>query len=317
MRIVMLEPLGVNKDKILALASGLKKQGNEFVMYESRAETKNELISRASDADIVILANLPFEDEVINACKNLKMISVAFTGVDHIGISLCREKGIAVRNAAGYSTASVAELTFGLMISVLRNIVKCDLAIRCGKTKDGLVGMDLCNKTLGIVGTGAIGMKVAEIGRAFGCKLLACSRTEKEEARTLGVKFVDLDTLMAESDMVTLHVPLNKNTRALISEKRIALMKPTGILINTARGSVVDNKALAEALKKGCIAGAGIDVFETEPPIESEHPLFSAPNVVLTPHVAFATKEAMVRRAEIAFDNIISWMTGIEKNIIV
>ena len=317
MRIVMLEPLGVKDEKILALAAGLEKQGNEFVMYNSRVEEKNELVARASGAEVVILGNLPFKDDVINACKNLKMISVAFTGVDHIGLNACRKRGIAVRNAAGYSTPSVAELAYGLMISVLRNIVQCDAATRSGKTKDGLVGNDLSGKTLGIVGTGAIGMKVAEIGRAFGCKLLAYSRTEKEEAIALGARFVDLDTLLAESDIVTLHVPLNDSTKALINRKRLSLMKPTSILINTARGPVVDSDALAESLKEGLVAGAGIDVFETEPPIRPDHPLLNAPNVVLAPHVAFATKEALERRADIAFDNVISWMNGVNKNVIV
>jgi D-3-phosphoglycerate dehydrogenase len=317
MRIVMLEPLGVKEEKIRSLAAALEKQGHDFVMYNTRTEDKSELIARASDADAVILSNLPFKDEVISECKSLKMISVAFTGVDHIGVSLCRERGIAVRNAAGYSTPSVAELAYGLMISVLRNIVKCDAATRSGKTKDGLVGNDLCGKTLGIVGMGAIGTKVAEIGRAFGCSLLAYSRTEKEEAKALGVKFVDLDTLMSQSDIVTLHVPLNENTKALIDKNRLAMMKPSAILINTARGPVVDSQALAEALKEGRLAGAGIDVYETEPPIKADHPLLNAPNAVLAPHVAFATKEALERRADIAFDNVISWMNGISKNVIV
>jgi len=312
----MLEPLGVGEEKIRTLAGELIKLGHEFVMYPDRTEKEEELVQRAADADVVILSNLPFREAVIRQCKKLKLISVAFTGVDHIGISACRERGIAVRNAAGYSTSSVAELAFGMMLSLLRNIGKCDEAVRNGRTRDGLIGHDLAGKTLGIVGLGAIGMRVAEIGRAFGCRLLAYTRTQKEEAKALGVEFTDLDTLMAQSDIVTLHVPLNDSTRGMIDKRRISLMKPGSILINTARGPVVDSQALAEALTEGRIAGAGIDVFETEPPIDKNHPLLKAPNVLATPHVAFATKEALERRAEIAFDNVISWLKGIDKNVI-
>jgi phosphoglycerate dehydrogenase-like enzyme len=310
MQIVLLEPLGIKEEKVHSLASGLSENGHEFIMYNHRPKDEKELIERAKDADVVLLANMPFRNDIIRQCSNLKMISVAFTGLDHIGISACKEKGIVVRNAAGYSTPSVAELAFGLMISVLRNIVKCDAAVRAGSTKDGLVGYDLCGKTLGIVGTGAIGMKVAEIGRVFGCRVIAYSRTEKEEAKEIGVKYVDLDTLMAESDIVSLHVPLNDQTQGIISKDKISLMKPSAILINTARGPIVDNTALADALKQQRIAGAGIDVFDIEPPISSTDPLLNAPNTVLTPHVAFATKEALERRAEIAFRNITEWLNS-------
>lgn len=304
MRVVLLEPLGVAEEKILALAEKLKSDGHEFIMYNDKPANQAELIKRASEADAVILSNLPFPDEVIKECKNLKLISVAFTGLDHIGMETCRERGIVVRNAAGYSTFSVAELTYGLIISVLRNIVTCHEAVKEGKTSKGLAGFELAGKTLGIVGTGAIGLKVAEIGRAFGCKLIAYSRTEREEAKELGIKYVSLDELLKESDIVTLHVPLNDHTRGLIDRERISLMKQGSILINTARGPVVDSAALADALNSGQLAGAGIDVFETEPPISSDHPLLKAENVVLTPHIAFATKEALERRAEIAFNNI-------------
>lgn len=308
MRIVLLEPLGVAGEKILTLAKKLEDKGHEFVVYNDKPDNEGELIKRAAQADIVILSNLPFSNDAISKCGNLKLISVAFTGIDHIGREACRKHGISVRNAAGYSTSSVAELTFGLIISVLRNIPKCHDAVKEGKTGNGLAGFELAGKTLGIVGTGAIGLKVAEIGRAFGCKLVAYSRTEKVEARKIGVKYVSLDELLAGSDILTLHVPLNENTRGLISKEKVSLMKRGSILINTARGPVVDSLALADALNEGRLAGAGIDVFDTEPPISPDHPLVRAKNVVLTPHIAFATKEALERRAEIAFDNVLSWM---------
>lgn len=308
MRVVLLEPLGVAKEKILSMAEKIEGLGHDFIMYDDRPDTQDELVRRAADADVVILSNLPFPDEAINQCPNLKLISVAFTGIDHIGLEACKERDIAVKNAAGYSTPSVAELTFGLIISVLRNIVECHAAVKAGRTGQGLLGFDLAGKTLGIVGTGAIGLKVAEIGRAFGCRLLAYSRTHKDEAEKLGVKYVSLDELLTESDIVSLHVPLNEHTRGLISREKIALMKPGSILINTARGPIIDSQALADALNEGKLAGAGIDVFETEPPIAADHPLLNAKNVVFTPHIAYATREALERRAEIAFNNVISWI---------
>lgn len=308
LRIILLEPLGIDEERVRTLADELESQRHKLTIYNNRPKDENELLDRAKDADVVIIANMPFPNNIIRECKNLKMISVAFTGLDHVGLEACSERGIIVKNAAGYSTPSVAELTFGLIISLLRSIVKCDAAVRAGGTKDGLVGFDLFNKTLGVVGTGAIGMKVAEIGRAFGCRVIATSRTEKEEAKAIGVEYVSLDTLMAESDIVSIHIPLNENTRGIINKEKISLMKPSAILINTARGPVVDNAALADALKQGKIAGAGIDVFDEEPPISHDDPLLSAPNTVLTPHVAFATKEALERRADIAFNNVATWI---------
>ena len=153
MRIVLLEPLGAADEIIVSLGKTIEEGGHEFIMYGDKPVNQSELARRAADADVVILSNLPFPDEVVEECKNLKLISVAFTGVDHIGMDACRKMGIQVRNAAGYSKSSVAELAFGLMIAVLRNIVKCHSAVREGKTKDGLIGHDLCGKTLGIIGT--------------------------------------------------------------------------------------------------------------------------------------------------------------------
>lgn len=315
MNIVMIEPLGVSREKIDKLAQVIINYGHEFIYYDTRTEDTKELIKRGENADIIILANLPFKKEVIENCPKLKMISVAFTGVDHIDMDVCREKEITVCNAAGYSTNAVAELVYGLAISVIRNIVPCDNATRTEKTKNGLVGTELFNKKFGVVGTGAIGLRVAEIASAFGCEVLAYSRTRRADAVEKGIKYVDLDTLLKESDIVSLHVPLNESTKNLIDEKKINLLKSSAILINTARGPVVDNTALAKALNEGKIAGAGIDVFENEPPIASIHPLINAKNTVLTPHVAFATEEALYIRAQIVFDNIDKWLQGISQNL--
>ncbi|SJZ99829.1 2-hydroxyacid dehydrogenase [Selenihalanaerobacter shriftii] len=317
MRVVMLEPLSVEKEIIDNLAAKIEKEGHEFIAYDDRVEDEDVIIERASDADVVIITNLSLSERVINACSNLKMISVAFTGVDHIALEACKEGGITVCNAPGYSTHSVAELTIGLMISVMRNIVSCDVATRQGKTREGLIGNELHGKTLGIIGTGAIGLRVAEIGRAFGCELIAYSRTEKEKAKELGITYVDLDTVFTESDIVSVHVPHTNETEELVSKELIDLMKESSILINTARGPIVDSEALASALREGKVDGAGIDVFEMEPPIPEDHPLLDAPNTVVAPHVAFATPEAFYKRAEIVFDNITSWLKDEPKNIMV
>jgi len=315
MRIVMLEPLGISKDMVMSLAKPFIDQGHEFVFCASRIETEEEVLSRAAGANVFIIANSPLSPKVIRSAPNLKMISVAFTGVDHVDAAECTKRNILVSNAQGYCTNTVAELTFGLILSVMRNILPCDSRTREGRTKDGLVGNELFGKTIGIIGTGAIGRRVAEIAKVFGCNLLGCSRSQKEEARALGLKYLPLEELLKQSDIVTLHTPLTDETRNMINRERIALMKPTAFLINTARGAIVDSQALADALNEGHIAGAGIDVFEMEPPVPLDHPLITAKNVTLTPHIAFAAKESILRRAQITFNNISAWMAGKPENV--
>lgn len=316
MKIVVMEPLGVVLEKIESLAAPLKEAGHEFVYYTTKEVDQEKLLARVADADIIMLANQPLSAEIINGCSNLKMLSVAFTGVDHIDLAACRAKNILVCNAAGYSTNAVAELTFGLAISVIRNIVPCDGRCRNAATKDGLVGFELFGKNFGVVGTGAIGSRVAKIAKAFGCKVLAYSRTPKAELLELGVEYVALDELLEQSDFVSLHVPLTEATKGLIGAEAIGKMKETAVLLNTARGGVVDSTALAEALNSGKLAGAGIDVFEIEPPIAKEHPLCHAKNTVLTPHVAFASKEALEARADIVFTNLWKYFAGEPQNVV-
>lgn len=313
MKLTILEPLGVEKEKFLSMAKSVLKDKVEITYYDTRVEDTETLIERSKDADIVVLSNFQYRREVIEHCSNLKMICVAFTGVDHVDIEYCKERNITVCNCAGYSTVAVSDLVFGLLISIYRNIIACNDVTRKGGTKNGLVGFELEGKKFGVVGAGAIGMRVANIAKAFGCEVLAYSRTKKNID---GVEFVDLETLLKECDIVSLHVPLNDATKALINKERIELMKENAVLINTARGPVVDSEALAEALKLGKIAGAGIDVFEMEPPVPVDHVLFGAPNLIVTPHVAFATKESMVKRAKIVFDNIDKYLDGTPQNVI-
>lgn len=312
MKLVIIEPLGVEKEKLLSIAKEIMGDRVEIVYYDTRTTDTAELINRGKDADIIVEANLPLNAEVIKGFENCKLLSVAFTGIDHVAVDACKEKGIMICNCSGYSNAAVSDLVFGMLISMYRYISKCDEAVRNGKTKDGLVGFELEGKKFGIVGTGAIGMNVAKVAQAFGCDVYAYSRTIKEGT---GIKYVSLDELMSTCDIISLHVPSNAETKHMINKEKIALMKKNAVLINLARGPVLDSQALADALNEERIAGACIDVFEMEPPIPSDHPLLNCKNTLLTPHVAFATKEAMVKRAYIVFDNVVKFLDGTPQNV--
>jgi phosphoglycerate dehydrogenase-like enzyme len=316
MKIVILESLSISDEELTKLTKPLMDNGHEIVSYQDGKTDEATLKTRVKDTDILVVANMPLSGEVIDAAKNLKFISVAFTGYDHIDLDKCKEKGIKVSNAGGYSTNSVAELTFGLMIGLLRNIVILDGVVRKKGTRKGYGQSDLKGKTLGILGTGEIGSAVAELGLAFGCNVIAYSRSEKPELINKGVRYMPLEEVLKISDIVTIHMPLTNETKGMINKDRLGLMKPTSLLINTGVGSIVDNNALAKALEDGTIAGAGIDRVDMEPPIPTDYPLLNAPNTIIVPHIGFATKEALVRRAEITFNNIVKWEKGEQENIV-
>ena len=315
MKIVVLEPLGISAEEQKRASEKIVSKGHDVVFCDSRPADKDEVEARAGDADAVIIANMPFGKEYIEKCGKMRFLSVAFAGVDHVDTEFCRQRGIVVSNAAGYSVNAVTELVFGLAVSVLRNIPKCDCEARNGGTKAGLIGTELFGKKFGVVGTGAIGSRVCTIALAFGCDVYAYSRTEKEELIGKGVKYTGLEDIMRNCDIISLHVPFGKSTDKLISAKMISLMKKNAVLINTARGGVVDSQALADALNAGSIAGAGIDVLEGEPPFDKSHPLITAENTVITPHAAFSSKEALYTRAVMVFDNIELWENGTPRNL--
>ncbi len=314
MKIVLAEGLNVPEQMIDALAEKLTARGHSFVRFAGKPANAREMAERIGDADAAIIANSPFPDDAVRACGNLKMLSVAFAGVDHVGKAACREKNIPVCNAAGYSNETVAELVIGQTLSLLRMTREADAATRAGKTSLGLMGGEIAGRTVGIIGTGRIGLRTAQLFQAFGAEVIAFSRTEKAEAVQMGIRYLPLDEVMAKSDIISLHVPLKEDTRGLIGEREIALMKETAVLVNCARGPVVQAGALADALNSGRIAGAAIDVFDKEPPLDESEPLLSAKNCILTPHTGFLTKEAMARRAQIVFDNIAAWLEGKELN---
>ncbi|WP_182406274.1 NAD(P)-dependent oxidoreductase [Psychrobacter sp. GP33] len=317
MKIVILESLGINDEELTLISKPLTDNGHELVVYDDGKLDDETIKVRIKDAEVLVLANTPLSGDVIEAAEKLKYISIAFTGYNHIDLEKCKEKSIKVSNAAGYSTNSVAELTFGLITALLRNIVPLDAITREGGTKNGYRQTDLNGKTLGILGTGDIGSAVAKLGLAYGCKVIAYNRSINQELVDKGVEYKSLDDVLKTSDIVTLHIPLTAETKNLINKDKLALMKTSSFLINTAIGPIVDHNALAEALHNGTIAGAGLDRVEMEPPVPTDYPILSAPNTVLVPHIGYATEEAMVRRAEITFNNIITWEKDKQENIVI
>lgn len=291
----------------------LREQGHVFECFERDTDIEKQK-ERLKDADVLMIANMPLKQEVLNACEKLKFIDVAFTGVDHIPVAAAKERHIAVSNASGYSNESVAELVLGVTLSLLRRVMIVDKNTRTGKTVDGNVGVELQGKTVGIIGTGAIGSRTAELFSAFGCRVLGYNPHPKE---ITGIINVTMEELLEKSDIITLHCPLNDSTRGLIDGEKIAKMKDGAVLINASRGPVVDTKALADALIQGKLSAAGIDVYDVEPPISEDNPLLKAPNTILTPHIAFLTAESMEKRAKIVFDSLDQWMKGNQINKIV
>lgn len=314
MHIAIMESLGISKEELDGLKAPFEAMGHTFSIYEKKTDV-SALIAEACEADAMILANMPMPAEVIRACPRLKFVDIAFTGVDHVGMDAVRERGITASNASGYSNEAVAELGVALALNLLRNIPQVERRCREGGTKDGLVGCELKGKTVGIIGLGKIGRRSAELYHAFGCEVLASSRAKHDDCPPY-VREVDREELLAASDIVVLHCPLTPQTRGMINAAALSAMKPTAVLLNLARGPVVVASDLADALSRGVIAGAGIDVFDKEPPLSPDEPLLRAKNTVVTPHVAFATHESMSLRAQIVFDNLRAWLEGAPVNLV-
>lgn len=316
MKIVLAEPLGISEELLKKYADEIEGKGHTFVSYHSRANNDEELYERVQDADILMIANGTLSTNVLKRLSSLQMIDVAFTGVDHLDMNYCRKQHIQVCNASGYSNISVSELVIGQILSLYRHILLGDQACREGKTSSGLIGMEIKGKTVGIIGTGNIGIETAKLLKAFGAHVIGWSRRERDEAKEVGIHYVSLEELLNSSDIISLHLPMNEETKCFFNQEKINQMKSSAILINCARGGVVDNAALANALNHNKIAGAAIDVFDMEPPLSQDYPLINAKNCLLTPHVAFLTQESMIRRAEIVFDNLYAYLNGEMKNIV-
>ena len=305
MNISLLEPIGISEQEINKLSKPLIDMGHNFTYHKTKTTDINELIKRSKDQDIVMIANNPYPREVIEQTNNLKLIAVAFAGIDHVDLKACKERNIEVLNCPNYSNVAVSELVIGLTLNLFRKINQADSATKNSQTNSLLIGEELNNKTIGIIGLGKIGNKTANLFSAFGCKVLACQR---KPINNPNVTQVTLDELLSQSDIISLHIPYNEETYHFIDEDKINMMKKDAILINCARGPVVDNIALAKALNEERIKGAGIDVFDYEPPLNADYPLLNAKNTILTPHLAYFTKEAMIKRANIEFNNVIEYL---------
>ena len=249
------------------------------------------------------------------AGPQLKVISQMAVGYDNIDLAAARARGIAVGNTPGVLTEATADLTLALLLAAARRLFEAAAYIREGRWQTwepmALLGADLSGAALGIVGLGRIGRAVARRAAGFNLRVIACSPgLSPAEAAEAGAELVNLDTLLRESDFVSLHVPLNDSTRHLINRARLALMKPSAILINTARGSVVDQEALVDALRRGVIAGAALDVTDPEP-LPADHPLLALPNAIVVPHIGSASRHTRDRMAQMAADNLLAGVRGV------
>ncbi|ASJ10513.1 3-phosphoglycerate dehydrogenase [Thermococcus sp. P6] len=288
----------------------LRGAGLEVVYSEYPDEEK--LVELVGDVDALIVRSKPkVTARVIEAAPRLRVIGRAGVGLDNIDLDAAKKRGIEVVNSPGASSRSVAELVLALMFNVARKVAFADRKMREGIwAKKQCMGIELEGKTVGIVGFGRIGYQVGKIAKALGMKVLLYDPYPNEErAKEVGGRFVDLDTLLRESDVVTLHVPLLDSTYHLINEERLRLMKNTAILINASRGPVVDTEALVKALKEGWIAGAGLDVYEEEP-LPKDHPLTKLDNVVLTPHIGASTVEAQMRAGVEVAEKVVKVLKG-------
>ncbi len=295
----------------------LRQVGEVRTYSGSRPVGDDALIVRIKDAAVSLnfRSSSVFSREVLEKCPNLKLISVCGIGYDNVDVLAASELGITVTNTPGYSSIAVAEMALTLALAVAHRIVPNDRSVRAnGWAK--VYAIQLCGKTLGVVGTGNIGQRMIELGKAIGMRVIAWTfHPSPERAKKYGVEYVPLEQLLGESDVVSIHIPLTNESRGLIGQKELALMKPSAILVNTARGAVVDEAALMESLKNRRIAGVGLDVYAVEP-LPENHPLRSMENAVLSPHVSVMVPEAANLCMQMAADNVVNFYKGKPTNVV-
>jgi glycerate dehydrogenase len=279
-----------------------------------------QIVAQARDAEIVLTNKAPLDAATIDALPKLRYIGVLATGHNIVDAAAARARGIPVCNVPEYGTANVAQAVFALILELTNRTGHHADTVRAGRWATSIDWcywdfplIELSGRTLGIVGYGRIGAAVARIGAAFGMKVLAHRRSGIPAGEP--AQSADLDTIFRESDVLTLHCPLTPETKHLINAERLAQMKPGAFLINTARGPLIDEPALAAALNAGQIAGAGLDVLSVEPP-PSDNPLLTAKNCLITPHIAWATREARARLLAVAAENIRAWQSGSPRNVV-
>lgn len=316
MKIVVLDGYAANPGDLSW--EELEKLGS-LTVYDRTAP--DEVAQRAADADIVLTNKVAFNADTLRSLPNLKYIGVLATGYNIIDVETARNLGIAVTNIPAYSTDSVAQMVFAHILNITGRVGYYALENRLGRWSDNpdfcywdTRLTELAGKTIGIVGLGNTGSATARIALAFGMKVKAFTSKQQSELPE-GMEKASLDEIFAESDIVSLHCPLTEDTRNIVNADSLRCMKPTAILINTGRGPLVDEQALADALNSGVIYAAGVDVLSTEPP-KNDNPLLSAHNCYVTPHIAWATREARERLMQIAVGNVAAFISGNPVNLV-
>ncbi len=299
--------------------SGLEDLG-DLKVYDRTLMDEDEIIRRIGDCEAVYTNKTPITENIIKSCPKMKFVGVLATGYNIIDVDAAGRYGVTVCNIPTYGTDAVAQYTFALILEVCHHVGAHSDSVHSGKWA---MSVDFCywdyplielnGKTLGIIGTGRIGMAVAKIAKAFGMNVIAYSRTQRENSD--GVKYVPLDTLFEKSHIISLHCPLTPETDGIISGENIEKMKDGVIIINTGRGQLIDENALASALKSGKVYAAAVDVVSKEP-IEETNPLLLAPNCIITPHIAWASKESRQRLMDIAVDNLRQYIAGRPQNVV-
>jgi len=311
MKIVVVDSVYLEEEHIKKLQSI-----GDLEIFKDLPETPDELKERMREADIVIVGWSNITRDIIDSTERLNMVSIWATTCHYVDLKAAAERGIVVTHVPGYATEAVAEHVFALLLASIRKLLLADKHVRKGGYDwSPFRGIELAGKTLGIIGAGLIGSRVAEIAKAFKMQILAFDKYPNlKKAEEIGMKYVDLQTLLKESDIVTLHVTLTSETEGLIGKKEIDAMKNGAVIINTAQGKVIDESALINALKSDKLSYAGLDVLEEEPP-PKDNPLFKLDNTILSPHSGFHTVEAVKRCTDICVDNVVKFLEGHPQNV--
>ena len=295
------------------------REYGEVVTHTTRYADRAEFFERIKDAEVVInvRAYSTFDEEALDHAPKLRMIAVLGVGTDNIDLAAAKRRGVMVTNTPGANSVSVAELALGLMFAVVRAIPLSDRRLRAG-TWQHPPAFEFQGKTLGLLGLGAIGSHLARLGRGIGMEVIAWSwSTDPERARRLGVELVERDEVFRRADVVSVHLRNTTEARGSVGRRELELMKPSAVLINTARAAILNQDDLVEALRSGRIAGAGLDVYLTEPLSPEQNPFKDLDNVVITPHLGGVTAESNVRSNKMPVDNIIAFLEGRPENVVV
>lgn len=316
MKIINLDASALNPGD---LSWDVLNQFGEVTLYQ-KTESEAEAIARISDHEIVLVNKVPITETLLAACPNIKLICVQATGYNIVDTAACAKRGIPVCNVPDYGTAAVAQFTLALMLELCHRIGLHDQVVHDGKWCRSKTfcfwdtpQMELGGKTLGIIGFGRIGQATAKLAQAFGMKVIAYSRSRKQTE--LNVEYVELDELLSRSDFLSLHCPLFPENTKMVNTPFIEKMKDGAFLINTARGGLLDEQAVADALACGKLSGAAVDVV-TEEPMKTYNPLLTAPNCIITPHIAWAPRESRQRLLDCCVENIRSYLAGSPQNVV-